>query len=224
MAQLTLPLREEAPDLVARLRSFGLPPVLPITLHQNRRVMVSFDRQGRFRVHRGYAYAPDPVVLALAGWAKPRIRRDVRRGLARAFLAFPVHAHVPPRRRVSPADPPIDQARLDRLRAIHEALNHRWFAGALTPVRIRLSNRMRRKLGHYEPASEGEPAIVIGRRHLQRDGWVRVADTLLHEMVHQWQDETGVAVDHGPGFRAKAKETGIEPRAIAVRTRLLRVP
>ena len=32
-------------------------------------------------------------------------------------------------------------------------------------------------------------------------------------MVHQWQAETGLPVDHGPGFRRKAREVGIEPQA-----------
>ena len=27
---------------------------------------------------------------------------------------------------------------------------------------------------------------------------------MLHEMVHQWQAETGLPVDHGPLFREKA--------------------
>lgn len=218
--QLALPLVTEAPDLIARLRSFGLPGDLPVRLHQNRRVMVSFDRDGRFRVHRGYALAPDHVVLALATWARPRLRRADRRDLARVFLAFPVREpgtpRPPLRRRPEPAEPG-DEVRLERLRALHEALNRQWFGASLGPIRIRLSGRMRRKLGHYEPRSEGEPAIVIGRRHLKRDGWVRAADTLLHEMVHQWQDETGLPVDHGPAFRRKAREVGIEPIAVTVR-------
>ena len=29
---------------------------------------------------------------------------------------------------------------------------------------------------------------------------------MLHEMVHQWQAETGLAVDHGRTFRRKARE------------------
>jgi hypothetical protein len=41
-----------------------------------------------------------------------------------------------------------------------------------------------------------------------------VLDTLLHEMVHQWQDETGRPVDHGREFRRKAREVGIEPTAV----------
>jgi hypothetical protein len=32
-------------------------------------------------------------------------------------------------------------------------------------------------------------------------------------MVHQWQDETGHPLDHGPAFRAQARELGIVPRA-----------
>jgi hypothetical protein len=31
--------------------------------------------------------------------------------------------------------------------------------------------------------------------------------------VHQWQAETGLAVDHGRGFRRKAREVGVEPQA-----------
>ena len=37
--------------------------------------------------------------------------------------------------------------------------------------------------------------------------------TLLHEMVHQWQHETGRPVDHGTEFRAKCREVGITPAA-----------
>ena len=32
-------------------------------------------------------------------------------------------------------------------------------------------------------------------------------------MVHQWQAESGLAVDHGPSFKRKARELGIEPLA-----------
>jgi hypothetical protein len=94
-------------------------------------------------------------------------------------------------------------------------LNERWFAGRLDEVPIRLSSRMRRRLGHYEPAAEGAPAIVISARHLRRDGWARTERTLLHEMVHQWQDENRLPVDHGRVFRRKAAEVGIEPRAVS---------
>jgi hypothetical protein len=53
----------------------------------------------------------------------------------------------------------------------------------------------------------------MSRRHLRHDAWEEVEHTLLHEMVHQWQAETGQPVDHGPGFRRKAREVGALPRA-----------
>jgi hypothetical protein len=32
-------------------------------------------------------------------------------------------------------------------------------------------------------------------------------------MIHQWQDESGLEIDHGPAFRAKARELGVTPAA-----------
>jgi hypothetical protein len=32
-------------------------------------------------------------------------------------------------------------------------------------------------------------------------------------MVHQWQDEHGQVIDHGPTFRARARAVGIAPSA-----------
>jgi hypothetical protein len=32
-------------------------------------------------------------------------------------------------------------------------------------------------------------------------------------MIHQWQEESGLPVDHGPQFRRKAREVGAQPRA-----------
>ena len=73
---------------------------------------------------------------------------------------------------------------------------------------------MRSRLGHYSAASGNEPGeIAISFRHFRRHGWDEALQTLLHEMVHQWQDETGLPIDHGPTFRNKAREVGIAPRA-----------
>jgi hypothetical protein len=32
-------------------------------------------------------------------------------------------------------------------------------------------------------------------------------------MVHQWQAENAMPIDHGPEFRRKAHEVGVEPTA-----------
>jgi hypothetical protein len=178
--------------------------------------MISVDRDNGIRVHSGYAFAPDPVVAALARWAKPRAREADRRDAARVFLAFPVHRYVAPpeRRRQRQVLGAADRQRLARLEEAHRTLNRRWFGGRLEVIEIRLSPKMRRKLGHYEPSIHGPPSITISRRHLIRDGWDEVLETLLHEMVHQWQDETRRPVNHGPEFRRKAREVGIEASAV----------
>lgn len=215
-AQLALDF--QAPrDLVADLRALGVPASIPIVLHQNRRVMLSFKPRSGLRVHAGYARAPDHVVAAIATWARPWVRRKIRQEAARVFLSFAVHPDGPPPRVRRPdRAEPGDEAHLARLQALHADLNARWFGGGLAPIPIEISGRMRRKLGHYEPRAIGTPVIAISRRHLRRDGWATVGATLLHEMVHQWQDQAGLPVDHGPGFRRKAREVGIEPRAIAI--------
>ena len=38
-------------------------------------------------------------------------------------------------------------------------------------------------------------------------------EVMVHEMVHQWQDESGHTIDHGATFRAKCRELGIAPYA-----------
>jgi hypothetical protein len=73
---------------------------------------------------------------------------------------------------------------------------------------------MIRRLGHYAPVVEGGGAeIAISARHLARDGFAAALETLLHEMVHQWQHETGLTIDHGAEFRRKCREVGAIPSA-----------
>jgi hypothetical protein len=73
---------------------------------------------------------------------------------------------------------------------------------------------MKSRLGHYSAASHGVSGeIAISWRHIRRHGWDDALRTLLHEMVHQWQDETGRPIDHGPDFRQQAREVGIAAAA-----------
>lgn len=207
-------------ELAARLRDHGLPEAMPVILHTNRRVLVSMTRRGALRVHRGYEAAPDEVVAAIARWARPRTRRADRRLAQRILVAFPVHTHVPlpsSPPRASDAPHPEDEPALSRLRALHSELNIGHFGGLLGPCHLRLSRRMRRRLGEFRPSGpNGErPEIALAHRHLRRDGWTRATATLLHEMVHQWQAETGRRLGHGREFREKCAEVGIEGRAIA---------
>jgi hypothetical protein len=74
---------------------------------------------------------------------------------------------------------------------------------------------MRIRLGELSvDLRTGHPIeIAISRRHIARHPWAEVEHTLLHEMVHQWQAENGLAVDHGPAFRRKALDVGVLPGA-----------
>ena len=74
---------------------------------------------------------------------------------------------------------------------------------------------MRTRLGELAvELRSGRPLeIAISRRHLARHEWSEVEHTMVLEMVHQWQAETGLRVDHGPTFRQKAREVGVLPAA-----------
>ena len=202
-----------AAELLASLRRLGLSPRIErIRLTRNRTVMVSFSGS-ELRIHEGYLRAPEPVLQSVVAFVRARTR--VERARARtAILAYQIErAAAAPRRPVRTA---VEDERLaEELTAWHGRYNTRYFTGHLRPVAVRVSRRMRTRLGHYTAASPtGEPAeIAISRAHIQRHGWEEALHTLLHEMVHQWQDEQGHPIDHGATFRAKAREVGITPFA-----------
>lgn len=203
-------------ELGARLHTLGMQGVDEVRIHYNRIVMLSLRRRV-LRLHAGYAYAPDDVLLAIVRYLAPRSRRDRRIAAQRRFLAFPVEQFAPsrPRRARRRAVAPGDAPWIAKLRAAHERLNAAHFGRALSEIPIRISGRMRRRLGEVSLQREtgALEEMAFNRRHLRRDPWAEVEQTLLHEMVHQWQAETGLPVDHGAGFRRKAREVGIVPRA-----------
>jgi hypothetical protein len=214
-----------AADLLARLTALGLTGIDRCTLTRNRTVMVSV-RAGELRVHAGYLAAPDDVLLAIVTFACGRRRVDRRRA-QRVILDFDV-PRTPGARRAERTHPD-DEPQSARLTSEHGRLNAGHFGGALRAIPVRVSRRMRSRLGHYSPApksppvadgaeSDGPPGqataeIAISRRHIVRHGWNEALATLLHEMVHQWQDETGRPIDHGRDFRARARAVGIAPRS-----------
>ncbi len=209
----TLPAPAE--PLASRLVALGLPAGTLVREHANRTVMLSFTA-GVLRIHRGYAWAPERVLRAIVRFLRRGTRREERAALRKEFLAFPVEQYAPPwtreRRRERPR--PGDVALLHRLERLHERLNAEHFGGALAAVPFRISSRMQVRLGELalELRTNRVLEIAVSRRHL-RHGWAEVEETVLHEMIHQWQAETGRPVDHGPEFRRKAAEVGATPRA-----------
>ena len=200
----------DADELLARLRELGLRRIARCSLTRNRNVMVSF-RGADLRVHEGYLEAPPEVHVAIVRFIEGRTRTE-RRVARRRIIEFGVSTPERParRERMRPEDEPLAA----RLAEHHARYNAEHFGGALSSVPVRVSRRMRSRLGHYTAAKDGEVAeIAISWRHLRRHGWSEALHTLLHEMVHQWQDESGLPLDHGPRFRAKAREVGIEASA-----------
>jgi hypothetical protein len=194
-----------------RLQALGLSRVTRCRLTTNRRVMVSF-KGIELRVHRGYVDAPQGVLEAIVRFVEARDRR-ARRKASSELLAFPI-ATAPARRRREPAHPK-DAALGVELREWHARLNAERFGGQLRSLDVRVSRRMRTRLGHYAAANKaGDPAeIVISHYHIRRHGLDEALRTLVHEMVHQWQDEQGMKLDHGSAFRSKARAVGIPPFA-----------
>ena len=193
------------------LRARGLKSITSLTLTKNARVMVSF-RGSELRVHRGYLDATPDVLDAIVRIVEGRTKA-IRREAGRFVVAnAPARLTEEPTRRERTH--PDDEAWSARLVEEHRRLNTERFGGSLQPIVVRVSRRMKSRLGHYSPAVGEMPAeIAISRRHIRRHGWDDAIETLVHEMVHQWQAETGAPLDHGPGFRKKAVEVGIRPRA-----------
>jgi SprT-like family len=202
--------------LPERLVALGLKDVERVVTHANQSVMLSLSRRV-LRIHRGYAFAPDGVLQAVVRFLNPRVARELRRAAEREFLEFPVQAYAPSAVRLRKPEParPGDVRLLHRLETLHRELNDRHFGGQLSEIPIRLSSRMKRRLGELSvDGRTGKAAeIALSRRHISRHPWAEVEHTMLHEMVHQWQAENGFPVDHRARFRRKAQEVGVLPQA-----------
>jgi predicted SprT family Zn-dependent metalloprotease len=207
---------QSADDLRKVLLGLGLDRHYHVRLTQNRTVVVSFTSD-EVRIHRGFLEAPETVLRAVVDFVQARTRRK-RADARRELIAYRIPSHAraePGPKRALEKTHPADEKYVDKLKERHAQLNSEKFGGALQPVPIRVSRRLKSRLGHYAwSGQEGRPAeIVISRRHIRHHGWTEAEHTLLHEMVHQWQDETGRKVDHGREFRQMARAVGITPQA-----------
>ena len=200
----------DADQLLARLRSFGMKRITECELTRNRNVMVSY-RGTRLRVHEGYLTAPTEIQRAIVVFVEGRtraMRREAQKKIVTHVVDSP--RGLARKERTLPADEPM----AERLAEWHARLNESHFGGTLRTIPLRVSRRMKSRLGHYTAAQRGEPGeIAISYRHIRRHGLDEALHTLLHEMVHQWQDETGRTIDHGAAFRAKARDVGIAAAA-----------
>jgi hypothetical protein len=201
-----------ASELLARLNALGLRGVRALSLTRNRSVMVSVS-DGALRVHRAFLDAPETVHRAMVRFLVAP-RRAERLAARRVLVSFPVGPDERRAPRAVERTHPDDEGIAANFAEWHARYNEEGFRGELRRVVVRVSRRMRTRLGHYAPSQHGRPAeIAISRRHLKRHGVADALETLLHEMVHQWQDEQGHPLGHDRWFREKAKAVGIAARA-----------
>ena len=199
-------------ELLARLKALGLRGVRALSLTRNRSVMVSLN-DGTLRVHRAFLAAPETVHKAIVRFLMSPRRAD-RLAARRVLVGYPVSEDDRREPRTPERTHPDDEGTAAKLSEWHAKYNAERFHGALKRVTVRVSRRMRARLGHYAPAQQGRGAeIAISRRHLRRHGFAEGLETLLHEMVHQWQDEQGHPLGHDRHFREKARAVGIGGRA-----------
>jgi hypothetical protein len=187
----------EEEQLRRRLAALGLTDLAAVRVTDNRAVMVSVTKGRVLRIHRGYARASDRVLRAVVRFLARSTRPALRRAARHEILSFGA------------------DVRVERLGALFREANAAHFGGALPELPIRLSGRMKSRLGQLclEHGTGVPYEITLSRRHVERHGWTEVADTLLHEMVHLWQQVRGHPVDHGRTFGAKAREVGVERAA-----------
>ncbi len=210
---------EAARILMTRLHDNGMRQVARLRVTENRSVLVSFSKKRILSVHQVYAAAPDCIIRAIVRFISSGSTAVVRKSAERDILEYfrsaaPTTAVASIGIRRADRAHPGDAEVVEKLGLLFDEYNQRHFKGGLPAVPIRLSGRMKVRLGHLTLSRSGKPSeITISRRHLAAHGWTEVAHTLLHEMVHLWQCANGHAVDHGPGFRRKARETGVTASA-----------
>src|SRR4051794_30525662 len=150
--------------LFARLRGLGLSRIERCRLTRNRHVMVSFSG-GALRVHEGYLKAPTDVLRAIVVFVEGRTRAE-RRAAQRVIIGHPIVTTSPTIRR--PRTRPEDRALVAEMARWHARYNSEHFHGRLERVTLRVSRRMRSRLGHYTCAAHGESAeIALSWRHIR---------------------------------------------------------
>lgn len=191
-----------------------------VRLRNNRTRLLSLSAdRGTLNLHEALAHAPPEVLDAVAHFCGGRSRRKRHAAAAviRDFVSAVRPAPQPPARR-----PPCcagTAAERAWLRDLYLRLNHKRFGGRLPAgVPLRLSARMRSRLGHFVPRTGGEGRreageIAINGSLLAPGREADLHETLLHEMAHLEAWLFHGSRRHDRDWKACARAAGCRPRA-----------
>jgi hypothetical protein len=189
-----------------------------VRLRENRTRLLGFGRErGTLNLHAALAEAPPEVLDAVATFCGSRFRRRRHRAAAviRDFVAAARPLPPPPRRRARCGGSPAEQL---RVRALYDALNRERFDGRLpAEVPLRISRRMRTRLGHFVPRSAADGTrdageIALNHALLRLGAEAELEETMLHEMAHLEAWLLHGSRSHDRLWRACARRAGCIPR------------
>lgn len=218
-----------AAELLAELRRRGARHLEVVTLRANRRRIWSLTAKGsRFNLHRAFARSPDGILDDLALIAREARHNGRRyRNAADRVASWPVVVEAMRElaaeaarggRRPGPCCATAEQRAY--LEDAYRQLNRRRFDGRLPElVPLRLSSRMRNRLGQMMPGRDEDGALRVVEIALNADLMLPENDairteTLVHEMAHVADLLEHGNVGHGPTWRRIAVKAGCEPRAL----------
>jgi hypothetical protein len=201
-----------------------------VVLRPNRRTIWSLTARGtRFNLHRAFSRASETVLDDLAVIAREARRRSAEyRRAAERIARWPVvldSIHdlrlASGRSRAGGGRGPCCATPGQRvyLAAAYDRINRERFGGRLPAgIHLRLSSRMRSRLGQMVPGvdAEGRPTVVeiaLNADLMLPGNDEARTETLVHEMVHVADLLEHGQIGHGPTWRRLALEAGCHPRA-----------
>lgn len=217
-------------ELLHRLRQRGAVRLNRVAYRRNRSTLWSLTQNGTvLNVHEAYSRAPEEVVDAFARIAWARRRTSGYRAATRTVREWPgienalrieiqhhrKNASNSGRLRAECAGSPEQR---ERLRTKYNALNRERFNDVLPSDQVlRLSDRMRSRLGHVVPREDGGVRVIdeiaINRKLLRAGNEGVFEETMLHEMAHVAAYVFDNDAGHGRAWKRWATKVGCRPRA-----------
>ena len=217
----------------AELERRGLERIEQVRFRKNRRSILSVRQHGgriRLNLHAAFQDAPPELLDAVVACVSPRTSNAVRAAARARIRRWPHLVHSLREARVRHERRGIGTARRracvasegqrEYLRDLFVRLNEERFGGVLPPeISLRLSGRMRRRLGHCAlgGGKDGSPRMVreIALAHdlMLAENDAQRVETMLHEMAHAaaWIVEGDGG--HGRAWKRWARRAGCAPRA-----------